>query len=246
MVFSFRVEMRTNFMRWIILYSVFASSILISIPTIAQVSDTPLITVSGSATEFIPVEELHFTISIEVLDGELPMVRQQSKAEAKRVFSYLSEAKIPNQYIQTKTININKNYDHRNGRKTLLGYKATQSIYVCLKDMDLFDKVIDSLLTMKSVSVAGPEYKSSQYKDAMMKAKIAAVQDAKNRAKVMAESIDQSVGKAKIILEEQSKSGIITYDNVLPQNEVDPSLESIRVGQLQVSAKVLVSFELLE
>ncbi len=55
------------------------------------------------------------------------------------------------------------------------GFNAQQTIYVCLKDLNRYDEIIDALLQINVSSISGPEFKSSKYQQSLNEARLRAL-----------------------------------------------------------------------
>jgi len=229
-------------------YSVLLLCFLVFGSLTAQTSDEPLITVNETETTYAPVDEIHFNLSIRTHDLDITEVRNKNRKIAQEVFDYLDKKKVPKQYVQTKRMNVNRNYMRNSKRNDYDGFVATQKIYVCIKDINAFDEIMDNLLLMDIESIDGPSFKSSLYDETKKAAQLKALTKARKSAQDMAEALGQKIGKAKYIKNEAASTARNSaYTSASSgSNSAAGRDNSFAIGEIEIKASVLVSFELLD
>ncbi len=212
--------------------------------TSGQSIDLPLITVNESEVSYAKVDEIHFSLVIQSYAKEIDAAREKNRDIAESVFKYLNEKNIPKQYVQTKRMRISRNYVRNRNPKEYDGFIAHQNIYVCLKNIDAYDEIIDSLLTMDIDQVIGPDFKSSSYESTLKEARIKALKKARISAERMASALGQKIGKAKLIETKISNQNNSAYSSHSASN-AQSKQSSFEIGEIEIVATVQVSFELL-
>ena len=213
----------------------------------AQSLNIPLLTVTEKEVAYTEVDEIHFRIVINTHAKEVMEARAQNRKIAESVFGYLESKKIPKQYIQTKRMRITRNYINKRPPVKYDGFYAYQVIYVCLKDIHLYDEIIDKVLAMEIESISGPDFKSSKYEEVQKKARLAALKKARKTATEMAEALGQKIGKAKLINTDFSRNrSNSAYPSQPASNTNQSAGSSFEVGEIEIAASVVVSFELLD
>lgn len=211
----------------------------------AQSLDIPLITVEETEIAYVEVDEVHFTLGIKTYDKEIDIARSKNKEISTTVFEFLESKKIPKQYIQTKRMNIYRNRVRNTSEYE--GFNAQQTIYVCLKDMNQYDEIVDALLQLNVSSVHGPEFKSSQYEQGLKEARLRALKKAKQSAEEMAAALDQTIGSAKLVSSMVGRQDSNTgYSDLSVGATNQQGGSSFQVGEIPVYARVKISFSLLE
>lgn len=216
-------------------------------PIYAQSLNSPLITINESVTNYAPVDEIHFNFTILSYAKEIQDARNQNKDIATKVFKYLSEKGIPKEFIQTKSMRITRNYIRNRQPREYDGFYALQQVYVCLKDIDLYDIILDELLTMDIEQISGPQFKSSKYEEILKSARLEALKKARTSAEEMATVLGQNIGPAKLISTTYSNPSNSAYSTNSGQGSSNQSNQaSFEIGEIEIRATVNVSFELLE
>lgn len=213
----------------------------------AQSLNIPLITVNETEIAYTQVDEIHFSIFVESYSKEIKEARNKNRKIAESIFDFLEEKEIPKQYIQTKRMLISRNYIRNRAQGEYDGFKAYQEIYVCLKNINAYDEIIDSLLIMDIKSINGPEFKSSSYEETLKTARLKALKKAKASAEEMANALGQKIGKAKLISTNISRNSKSSYSTQTSSNiGFQNNKSSFEVGEIEIVASVEVSFELIE
>ncbi|RKS50628.1 hypothetical protein BC962_2400 [Gillisia mitskevichiae] len=205
-------------------------------------SYTPAVTVNGEGIVKVIPDEVVIKSRIEHDGDNAQEVKKQNDAVVDAVIKYLKSEGIPEKNIQTDYINLNKNYNYN--EKTY-SYVANQAISIKLDDLKNYEKIMSGLLKVGLNRIDGVQFNSSQMDKYMSEARKKAVLNAKNKASEYASSLDQSIGKAISISEVQTSN----YPPMYRMNEMKASSDSIEQetvapGELEISAKVTVAFEL--
>lgn len=203
---------------------------------------TPAVTVNGEGIVKVIPDEVIIKSRIEH-DGDNPQdVKKQNDAVVDAVIKYLKSEGVPEKNIQTDYMNLNKNYNYDN--KTY-SYVANQAISIKLDDLKNYEKIMSGLLKAGLNRIDGVQFKSSEMDKYLAEARKKAVLDAKAKASDYATSLNQSIGKAISISEVQTSN----YPPMYRMNEMKASSDSmeqetIAPGEMEISAKVTVAFEL--
>lgn len=203
---------------------------------------TPAVTVNGEGIVKVIPDEVLIKSRIEH-DGDNPQeVKKQNDAVVDAVIKYLKSEGVPEKNIQTDYVNLNKNYNYND--KTY-SYVANQAISIKLDNLKNYEKIMSGLLKAGLNRIDGVQFKSSQMEKYMTEARKKAVLDAKSKASEYASSLDQSIGKAISISEVQTSNFPPMYRmNEMKASSDSMEQETIAPGEMEISAKVTVAFEL--
>lgn len=212
-----------------------------------QTLNLPLITVTETETAYAEVDEIHFTLLIKSYAKEIQEVRNLNRGIAESVFKYLDEQKIPKRYIQTQRMILARNYIKHRQPREYDGFFASQTIYVCLKDINTYDSIVDALLQMDIEQVNGPIFKSSKYEETLKTARLKALKKARASAEEMASALGQKIGSAKLISNNNSGGNNSAYSSSSASgSNAQNRPASFEVGEIEIVAGVKVSFLLLD
>lgn len=208
--------------------------------------DIPLITIEESEIAYAEVDEIHFSVTIQSYAKEIHEARNKNRKIAETLFAFLKSKNISDRYIQTKRMRISRNYVRNRHPVEFDGFNAHQVVYVCLKDINAYDGIIDHVLQMDVQGVNGPDFKSSNYDATLKEARLKALKKAKVSASEMAAALGQSIGPAQFI-DAQVTRGFTNnaYSSDASTSEAT-SNRSFEIGELEIRASVKVSFALLQ
>jgi len=232
-------------MKWMILLLSFFTSLL----TAQTFENIPLLQTTGTATVYVPVDEVHFSVEIAANAEKISDAREQNLIVSRQIVALLKSKGVPSKYIQTQRLNVGRNYINNTRQQEWEGFKSYQKIYVCLTNPSLYDEVSDQLLMMDLATLSGPQFKSTKAADAMDQARLAAIKSAKANAEEMALALGQSIGPAQLISEFSVKApNRDTYSSgtSLPAADKVASRFDFEPGQLVVTSSVNISFLLQE
>ncbi|NNC84137.1 MAG: SIMPL domain-containing protein [Flavobacteriales bacterium] len=226
-------------------------ALIISTNIYAQDHHTrPLITTQGTSTVYTEPDEVLFTYSVQTEGDDLLDARNKNAQITAETIAFLKKKGIAPEHIQTQYLNIGIRYrDHRQREETKY-YAASQSISVCLKDMDDYEEVMIGLLSMKISNLNAPVFRTTSHRSLMDEARSKAILAAQEKAQALASELGQSIGLAYHIEEvdfQQRWPQQNAYANVAGGDAmvaVDDE-DGIALGQLEIKAKVSVSFHLL-
>jgi uncharacterized protein len=207
-----------------------------------QMSSIPMVTVNGEGIVKVTPDQVVIKSRIEHEGDDPQVVKKQNDEVVNKVIKYLKAQGVEEKNIQTDYINLNKNYNYND--KTY-SYVANQAISIKLESLKNYEKIMSGLLSAGLNRIDGVQFKSSQMEKYETEARKKAVLNAQTKAKEYAEPLGQSIGKAVSISEIETRN----YPPMYRMNEMKMSADSgepetIAPGEMEVSAKVTVGFEL--
>jgi len=219
----------------------------LSFSTFAQTLEIPLITVRGSGVVFANPYEILVSLSLRNQDMDLVKTRSDHKVQSKQVISFLKKMGIAERHIQTQRSFIGPKWHHKT--RKLEYYYATQTINVCVRDLEKYDAIIDGLVDMEVAQIGSPNYRSDIIDEKRSEALRLAMRDAKAKASLMVEELGQTIGKAKLISEYQTKRtthNAETYGSSVVKSPATTvgAAQAFSPGQMEIKSSVTVSFEL--
>lgn len=211
----------------------------------AQFENQPYISVQGEATEYIVPNEILLTISVDEKAGSLEEVRRNGTSKIRKIIDFLKSQDIEERHIQTQFQNIGTVLKRPNYVE-LDYFQYRQSINVCLTEIEHYDAILDGLIALGIYNVGSPNFRSTELDDAKLKARNAAMLNAKTKAEQLASQLGQKIGKALFIQDNpiQNRGNGGAYMRAEASNMSFDSGPSIATGQLVVEQKVTVYFEL--
>ncbi len=231
----------------------------------AQTVPTRTISVSGSADVMVIPDQAVFSLSVETTNLDITKAKAENDVSIKKIKAITNDLKIDSKNVATDFINVYPKYNYtNNGDSVLKGYTVHRGLVITLKDLSKFEELLTRLLDAGANYIQNVQFKTSELRKYKDEARAMAVKAAKEKASAMAKELGQTVGKASMIQEVQediysyyppwssSYSGANFVGNSF-SNSVsnaqgaggqNTNYEDFSPGQIKVSARVAVTFEL--
>ena len=204
----------------------------------------PLVNVTGEGIVKVVPDGVNIRVRVENQGKEAKQVKAENDQAIDNVIKFIRSQGIDSKYVQTEYINLNKNYDYNS--KTY-NYNANQTLTIKLKDLKMYEGVMAGLLNSGINRIDNVQFTSSQMDALKADARVKAIKDAKDKATAYAGALGQTIGKAVQISEQGSASPQPPmYKARMMSMEMDNAAggETIAPGELTITTKISVSFEL--
>ena len=232
----------------------FASALLaLTFCAAAAAHDPPaprVVAVSGEGEVSVKPDRAQLSLSVEKLDPDL----KKAEAEVNRIVrAYLGEAKTlgaKDEHVSTTGVSINPEYVWPEGgrERRFTGYRVSRQISVRIDNLDKLGEFILRATAVGVNQVNPPALESSKRKELEREALAKAAEDARDKARLLAETLKVRLGVAYRITE----SGVDMPAPVMYQMkasraaaESEDAGMGIALGEIKLRASVSVEFELL-
>jgi uncharacterized protein len=214
----------------------------------------PLVTVYGTADLKVVPDVVDVSIGIENRAKDLASAIDQQTSRVTEAITMIKKAGVDAKDIQTDFSSITPVYsDSKNGRN-LDYFIVRKGIAFTLKDTSRFDNLIAGLTQAGINRVQNVRFRATDLRKYRDEARDMAVVAAREKATALAGKLDQRIGKAYTIDEDEPQIVaplLRAYPGVLANatNEgdsggPDSSDSSLMPGQISIQARVKVRFEL--
>ena len=203
-------------------------------------SSQPTIDVIGTAEQVLNPDQVIIQIIIENSESTPKEAQTKTSQAAAQALSYL-KSKTSISSIETNYVNLRSQRIDYN--KETYQYIATQNIGFVLKDIGDYQNVIVDLMEKGVNGIGSVRFESSQREKLEQQLLAKAVKNAKEKAIFLASQLNQQIGSAVHISDRIVESGPVPIA-FKSSMEMDESRASIAPGELQISARVNVVFEL--
>lgn len=212
----------------------------------AQTSSNHTISVTGEGVVKITPDQVVVNIRVEHEGKTAKEVKSLVDGSVDRIIKFCRDKmKLSSKDIVTEYINLNKNYDYN---RKIYHYNSNQSLSVMLKDLTKYEMLLEGLMDAGVNRIDGVHFKASNMEKYQQEARILAMKDAKNKATELTNAIGQTIGKATKISEYQQNQAPITLMKNMRTEMAsyggDSDKETIAAGEMLVTSKVNVTFEL--
>ena len=214
-------------------------------------NDRPLITVSGQAEIMVVPDEAVFNLRAVTLDKDLQNAQLRNDEVVKNVLALARKYQIPATQVQTGRISLEESYSKEDEEKpkVFLGYVVRKSIAIILRDVSRAELLLADIFKTGITSIDDVEFRTTEIRKFKDQARAMAIRAAQEKASALAKEIGQSIGKAYSIAEEGADNNNASSNNIsfrpsgiLGSYSAEES--TIALGQISITARVVVSFEL--
>jgi uncharacterized protein YggE len=190
-------------------------------------------------------------LSFGVTTGRMSTAKEALDSLSKRMAAIIDAVKkagVEEKDITTESFYMNPAYDWTDGRQTLRGYEATQSLRVKVRDLDKVGDIL-SVATNAGANQAGNVDFTIDNPDAVRaQARGEAIADAKAKAKVLAGQLGLSLGRVMNFSEGGGYVPPMVYGRDAMATGIGggPSMEKavLPVGEQDVNVQVSITYEL--
>lgn len=219
-------------------------------------AEPPLITVTGQAELRVPPDEAIFDLEVTKTDRDINLARRMNDESVAAVLALARRFNVPQQDVKTTYIRVNRMYNTdliededdpqaRKVKREFIGYSVAKTVVIRFTDIPRFEEFFSEVLRAGVSSVDGVEFRSSQIRQHMDRARAAAVRAAREKAAALAREINQSIGKAVSIREgsfPDSRASANYAGTVSAPGFSTEEFATFAPGLLTVRAQVTVSF----
>jgi uncharacterized protein YggE len=224
----------------------FALTFLLSPVQAQQGQLPPLVSTSGLGEVKVQPDQLTFRVGVEIREKTLEETRKAADQRTAALISFLRKSGIDDKDVQTENLSIYPIYAGQEyGQTAPQSFQATRTISVTLKKLNRFDELMAGLYKAGANRVDGITYETTQLKKHQEEARKKAVQDARQKAVLLASELGAKVGRPYQI-NEGGNSGPqpVMYGKVALRGEsmMDAGGSTLALGEITVTAAVEVSF----
>lgn len=230
--------------------------LLVTLPAMAQDAARSL-TVSGEAEVRVVPDEVVLTLGVQTSDLELEVAKLENDRRVEDVLAAAESLGVKREYLQTDYLEIEPRYRDTYEAMNFIGYFVRKTIVVRLRNMEKFEPLLASVLEAGANYVHGIDFRTTELRRHRDHARSLALQAAREKAEAMAAELGQVIGPPLSIREDHygwwswygswwgSRRGGMSQNVVQSAATAPRDLEGpTSPGQLSVTARVTVSFEL--
>jgi uncharacterized protein YggE len=219
------------------------------------------ISIAGEAQILVVPDEVIISLGVQTMNKDLTIAKGENDERVKRLLALTKEFGILPEHVQTDFINIEPRYRDTYAESEFIGFFVRKSIVVKLKDISKFEDFVSRSLTSGANYLHGINFRTTELRKYRDQARSLAINAAKEKATALAGELGRTIGKPTSIREDQI-GWYSSYGgwwgsryNVQSQNVVQNAgggggsvaggeEGTVALGQITVSARVSVTFEL--
>jgi uncharacterized protein YggE len=229
------------------------AALLVALTHTVAADDKPeprLITVTGEAEVLVVPDEVVFDLTVQNINREMRVAKTQTDEQLKKLLELTRRYKIDPKDVQTDYIKLEPRYRGNDESRTFIGYAVRKDLVFTLRDVSRAEELLSEVMESGITRVNGVRFQTSQMRKYRDQARALAIRAAQEKAVALTAEIGQKIGKAYSIEEESPNTGLAYQNNVnfvtrSGSNEAAESEGTLSLGQIKVTARVTVRFELL-
>jgi uncharacterized protein YggE len=189
------------------------------------------ITVTGTGTVQSVPDQAQFSLGVQTNGPTAREALAANSERMRRVLAALFAAGVAKGDVQTQDVSVSKSYPDD-------GYSADNSVSVTIRELTKAGSILDAASSAGANDVYGPTLSRSDEAGQQAKALRAAVDDARAKARVLAEAAGVRLGRATAINENGNEAEAY-YRVALAKSSADAPIEP---GRQRVQATVRLTF----
>lgn len=198
------------------------------------------ITVNGTGEIRVNADTAVISLGVEARDKNVLKAQQKVNEAIAAIRTTLTEQGVKEENINTEFINIYAIYDYQNGQDQLAAYNAGSTLAIKVTDMEKVGALIDAAFAAGANTLNGISFSASDTEEAKNEALKMAVEDASNKAGILAEVSGLKIAGIETI----SEGGVYSYENSIGNvyaKGIDTLEAAADAGTVVQAAKLIVN-----
>jgi uncharacterized protein len=210
----------------------------------AAMADAGKITVTGEGRVEAAPDIATIALGVQVRGDTAAAALAANSERLAAVLARLKAAGIADRDLQTSGLGLGPEYDHsRAGQPPrVVGYQATNMLTVRVRDLARLGAVLDQAVADGANTLNGLVFGLAEPQAALDKARVAAVQDARRKAEMMAAAAGVALG-AVLEMSESHGGGPQPYFRGAPM-AMDAAAVPVEGGEVSLSVQVSITWEI--
>lgn len=196
--------------------------------------------VLGKGTVSVKPDSAEVVVGVITENTQLEVAQEENANTTQQVINSIKAIGVPLKNIQTQNYNIRANYDYINGRQIFRGYEVTNNLEILISNINTVGEIIDTAVKNGANSLGGIIFIISDQTKYYYEALKSAVEDAQNKARIIANELNVNLNIIPIQISEQSEANnaplVMTFkstSNNTPieagENTIDADIEAVFV-----------------
>jgi uncharacterized protein YggE len=202
------------------------------------------ITVEGVGQLSVQPDQANITLGIVTENLSVQTAQQENATISNNVIQAIKQLGIEEEAIKTTVYSIRPRYDYVEGVSILKGYVVEHQLEVTVDDLSVVGKVYDTAIQNGANRSGSIQFLVSNPNPYYQEALTKAVQNAKEKAGVIANSIGVTLISTPLIIEEQMEQPETFFPKFSVQAEslAAQAVPPIQSGEYVIKAKVKAKF----
>ncbi len=226
------------------LVAVFILAVTYLPATAQEQAVTRSITVTGQGEVSAKPDKAELSVGVQTTGKTAKEALDLNNGAMMGLFESMDAAGIPEQDIQTSNFNVSPRYARYNDRETppdIVGYNVSNTVRITVRDLDGLGQFIDDFVQRGANTLNGIQFGLSDPAAKQNEARVKAIEDARAKAKLYAETAGAQLGQVLVIQETASPMPMPMMARM--SMEAADSVP-IAPGQQTVTARITITFAL--
>ncbi len=205
------------------------------------------ITATGIGVLEVAPDELSVTVGVETFAVGLSAAKQSNLDACEHLLKSVRGLGIRESDIATATLDVRpKEREPGHAAKGVEGYFVTRDYTLTLRQVELFEAVVDNVLANGANRIAGFEFRTSKLPAYREEARKRAAMAARQNAEVLANALGASLGPPRQITEDAGEwRSTYAYNIIQTRGDQGVSAGTLPSGQIRIQARVAATFDLI-
>jgi uncharacterized protein YggE len=199
--------------------------------------------VFGEGTVSVKPDVAEAMIGVITENTQLEAAQEENARITQQVINSIRALGVSPKNIQTQNYGIRTNYDYINGRQVFRGYEVSNNLKVTIRNIDSVGQIIDTAVQNGANSLSGIIFLVSDQTRHYYEALSLAVEDAQNKARIIANKLKVKLNIIPIQINEQKEETaaplVMTFKS---SGETTP----IEAGENIINADIEATFIYIE
>ncbi len=195
--------------------------------------------VSGEGEVSVAPNVAKVSFAVVTEDSSTEDALNENNTRAEELINYLKNEGIEDNNIRTKGFTVRPLYEQIEDRRTLYGYRVTNSVETYIEDMERVSSLIDGAVRAGANEVNSVQFLVEEEEEYKNEARKKAIEDAKRKAQETSSALGVKVGRVISFSEERDYYAPIQerMDAVEGQVPIEP-------GESDITVNVTVEYEI--
>lgn len=212
----------------------------LALPALADDWDDRVIKVSGNATVTLAADTATIQLGVNTKKPTVAQAQQENNQLMNAVLQALYGMGLTEKDVITSSFNVYSYTDYTADSQGMLYYEVDNMLSVTIRDLSQIGAVLDAAMSAGANTTYGISFSSTQENEAYQKALTRAVEDAAQKAQVLAAAAGKTLGELVTI--DATNSGFAYgVSNVYSEKAMDAG-SVIVSGDVSVTANVTLEY----
>lgn len=205
------------------------------------------ISVSGEGKTSAKPDIGQVELSVVTESSSAATAQKDNVAKMNNIIKGMKDFGIKDEDLKTSNYSINPKYNYRDGKSYIIGYEVTQSLEVKIRDLDKTSTILQKASELGSNQVGSLVFTFDDPEKVRAEARTKAIDNAKQKAQELANSLGVSLGKITSFSEGSSgyPSPVYYAENKSAYGMGGGgAAPDIQTGENEITSTVTISYEI--